>query len=169
MGREHRGEQHGCQRRQAEEQGGGDRAEAKGYQEGEQPEAESFFQVLFQVVHVNLDACEKHQVEDSDLPEHFETHVARQEVEPVGPHGDTGENQADDIGDFKPVEKQGGQQDYRHHHQENGDGSLDERRRGGYGDGQEIHGQDGISFTKLQKISHARRGRDKKIVPQPLL
>lgn len=136
MGRKHRGKQHRRQRRQAEEQDCGDGAQDKRYQEGEQPETEAFFQVLFQVVHVNLDAREKHEVEDADLPEHLETHVARQEVKPVGPHGDAGKNQADDMGDFEAAEKYRGQQYYCHHHQENGDGSLDKRRRGRYGNGQ---------------------------------
>lgn len=134
VGGKHGSEQGGFEHLHAKCGHGCHGAEYEGYDEGEEAECEAFAHVFTQMVHVNLNAGEKHEVEYADLPEDFEAHVAGEDVETVGPDGYSRDNQANDVGNPETVEHNGGQQDYGHDGQENRDRLGYERRMGGYGE-----------------------------------
>ena len=77
----------------------------RGDAEGEQAEYKPFRQIFLQVIHVYLDACEKHQIEQSDLSEHLETHILVEQSESVRTHSHAGKYQTDDVGYLQPVEQ----------------------------------------------------------------
>lgn len=95
-------------------------AENQRYEEGEGSEHKAPAQVHAQVIHVYLYACEEHQVEDAHLAEHLEALVLVENAESVGTHGHARYDKSDDIGNFEPVEHQGGHKQNGHHREEDG-------------------------------------------------
>ena len=105
VGRKHRRQQCGLGQLHPQHEYGHGGSDDQGDAEGEQAEYKPFRQIFLQVIHVYLDACEKHQIEQSDLSEHLETHILVEQSESVRTHSHAGKYQTDDVGYLQPVEQ----------------------------------------------------------------
>ncbi len=80
-------------------------AEKQRDEERKQSEHQSALQVETQVKQVDLDAGQKHEVEQSDLSEDAEAGVVVEHVEAERSHADAGHYHADDVGYFQSVQQ----------------------------------------------------------------
>ncbi len=118
MGSKHGCKQHSCQYRDVEERHGGKSADNHGHHEGIQSEYGSIAEVLLQVEHVDLNAGKEHEIQQSHLTEHLETHVAGQYVEAIRPYKNTCHNQAYHVRYLKLVKQYRCDKDYGKYYQE---------------------------------------------------
>ena len=73
---------------------------------------------LAEVVEVHFESHQKHEVEQTHVPENLEAAVVGQHIEPVRAEECSRQNQADDVGNPQFIEQQGGEQDNRQHDKE---------------------------------------------------
>ena len=123
----HRCKQCGLREPHVKQGYGRDSSEEQRYEEREGSEHEPFGQILLKMVHVDLYAGEKHEVEYTYLAEHFEAHVPVKQGETVGADGHTRNYEPYDMRYLQAVEQQRGHKDYRHHRKEDGHRLCDDR------------------------------------------
>ena len=106
MGGIHGAEEHRRQHVEPQDEVARQDAEKERDDERQQPEEQSAADVEPQMVHVNLESGEEHEVEQTYLAENVEARVVVEYVEAIGTDDDAGHNHADDVWNLDFIEQQ---------------------------------------------------------------
>lgn len=71
--------------------------------------------IFTEIIQVHFEPYQKHQVEQTDIPENFEAAVISEEIQPVRAEQGPGQNHADNVGNTQFVQQQRGKQNYSQH------------------------------------------------------